>query len=505
MEKRSSRIKRSIKRKRFVWIGAAAILLLSASLAYAAFQSGEDPSAPPSAEAEKPAGEVKEDIPIEEFAEATDEELADQIHYYNEISLSKESIQKSHPIAVNIVNQKAKQKNVKPDLDNPKYRDIVRGEALNLEGKTPKEQKDLSNFAKKTDQYENKITNKRIKELQEKAKKEGLTKKERAELISLLPIKNPGTKLKPEPKDGAKKPSIPSKDPVKTPGKGEQDDKQQGDKPKDGVKDKPQGEKGTKPGEDKEKGTGQDEPQDEGQQDDNDGNQDGTGQDGNDDGQPGNDEEQSGNDDGQSGNDDGQNGNDDGQSGDDDGQNGDTEQPEPTEPPLKTEANGYNRAKAVEYAYKWWNKRNNEEYGYYSRSMGGCYDCWYDCTNFVSQVIKTGGIKERVGRYDWLEYWFYSDEKPSLTWGLAHSFYKHMKDIRKAQNATWPSDLQVGDIISVDFEGDGDINHSVVITKIENGQIYATYHSSDNKDKNITDWLYFYDVYAWKMETVKNN
>ncbi len=37
-------------------------------------------------------------------------------------------------------------------------------------------------------------------------------------------------------------------------------------------------------------------------------------------------------------------------------------------PPLKTEANGYNRAKAVEYAYKWWNKRNNEEYGYYSRS-----------------------------------------------------------------------------------------------------------------------------------------
>ena len=74
-----------------------------------------------------------------------------------------------------------------------------------------------------------------------------------------------------------------------------------------------------------------------------------------------------------------------------------------------------------------------------------------------------------------------------------------------AQNATWPSELQVGDIISVDFEGDGQINHSVVITKIQNGQIFATYHSSDNKDKNITDWLLYYDVFAWKMETVKNN
>src|SRR5690606_8475839 len=147
--------------------------------------------------------------------------------------------------------------------------------------------------------------------------------------------------------------------------------------------------------------------------------------------------------------------------GNNDGQNTGSAEPGSNEPPLKKEANGYDRAKAVEYAYMWWNKRNNEEYGYYSRSMGGCYNCWYDCTNFVSQVIKTGGIKERKGRYDWYDYWFYSDEKPSLTWGLAHSFYKHMKLIRQAQNAEWPSELQVGDIISVDFEGDGDINHSV--------------------------------------------
>jgi|GEM_PF-2819738 len=499
LEKRSSRIKRSTRRKRIAWISAAAVLLLSASLAYAGFNSGEEPSTPPSADAGKAGAEVKAEPALEELAKATDEELVNQIHYYDEISLSKEEIQRSHPTATKIVNQKAKQQNVKPDLDNPRYRELAMEAGLELEGKTPKEQKDLADFVKKVDKYHNKELNKRIKELEKKAKKEGLTEKERAELISLLPIKNPGPALKPEPKKEAeKKPSTPSKEPVKTPGKEEPADKQKGDQPKDGVKENPQGEKGTQPGEDKQKDTGRDEPRDEGQQDDGDGNQDGNGQDGNEDGQTGSEDEQSGSDEGQ-------NGSDDGQGGNEDGQGEDFEQPEPNQPPLKKEANGYDRAKAVEYAYKWWNKRNNEEYGFYSRERGGCYDCWYDCTNFVSQVIKNGGIKERVGRYDWYDYWFYNDDRPALTWSLAHSFYLHMKEVRKAQNGTRPSNLQVGDIISVDFEGDGSINHSVVITKIQNGQIYATYHSSDNKDKNITDWLRYYKVYAWKMETVKNN
>jgi hypothetical protein len=497
LEKRSSRMKRSIKRKRIAWIGATALLLLSASLTYAAFKPGEEAAdATPSAQAEKPAAEGKEEPTVKEIAEASDEELVDEIHYYNEISLSKESIRKNHHIAVKIVDQKAKEQNVKPDLDNPRYREIVKETALDLEGKSPEEQRAIAEFAKEADRYENKANNKRIKELQDKAKKEGLTEKERAELINLLPIKNPGPKLKPEPKGDDQKNSTPPEDKIKTPGKGEKDkpgsdngDSRQDENGTDEQDGKTDGSK-DQPKEEKQKdGSKDDEKQKDGHKDQPDGKQKEKGKDEPQDGeQPGDgsDEDQDGN----------------GQDGDDDG---DKDAEEPAQPPLKTEANGYNRAKAVEYAYKWWNKRNNEEYGYYSRSMGGCYDCWYDCTNFVSQVIKTGGIKERVGRYDWFDYWFYNDDQPSLTWGLAHSFYKHMKSVRQAQNATLPSDLQVGDIISVDFEGDGDIDHSVVITKIQNGQIYATYHSSDNKDKNITDWLLRYDVYAWKMETVKNN
>ena len=110
---------------------------------------------------------------LEELAKATDEELVNQIHYYNEISLSKEEIQRSHPTATKIVNQKAKQQNVKPDLDNPRYRELAMEAGLELEGKTPKEQKDLADFVKKVDKYHNKELNKRIKELEKKSQKRG--------------------------------------------------------------------------------------------------------------------------------------------------------------------------------------------------------------------------------------------------------------------------------------------------------------------------------------------
>ena len=45
----------------------------------------------------------------------------------------------------------------------------------------------------------------------------------------------------------------------------------------------------------------------------------------------------------------------------------------------------------MDYAYKWWNGRNP---AYRSYEL--------DCTNFISQVVKAGGIKAAKGsRWDW--------------------------------------------------------------------------------------------------------
>lgn len=156
----------------------------------------------------------------------------------------------------------------------------------------------------------------------------------------------------------------------------------------------------------------------------------------------------------------------------------------------------YNPFVARDYAYKWWNQRNNKQYGYYSRVSGGCYNCWPDCTNFVSQAIKSGGIEERKTG----SYWYYNDTKPSYAWGVANSFYKHFK--ARAKEAKYFRELSVGDVVNVDFDHDGDIEHSAIITKIDYYDAYVTQHSSDKKDIPISKWLYAgYDVYAWKMAT----
>lgn len=161
----------------------------------------------------------------------------------------------------------------------------------------------------------------------------------------------------------------------------------------------------------------------------------------------------------------------------------------------KTE-NGYNPIAARDYAYQWWNKRNNAEYSYYSRVSGGCENCWPDCTNFVSQAIKAGGIEERRDG----TYWYYSDEKPSYAWGVANSFYKHFKD-RAEQVKNW-RELSVGDVVNIDFDRDGDIEHSAIVTRVGPFDVYVTQHTTDKKDTPISPWLRAgYDVYGWKMST----
>ncbi|MFD1408726.1 amidase domain-containing protein [Kroppenstedtia eburnea] len=497
-EKRKDRKRRS--KAKVIWIsGITATALVVGSLAYAgAFESDKKPTADkPSATEQTQV--AADDLTTEELADMPDKELVDNVSYYNEISASKEQIVQQNQKAIYIVKQKTGNPSIKPNLDDKKFRDHVKAAATNLDQLTPQEKQEVTKLVKDVGKYENKVNNKRIRELTEKAKTKGLTKDERMELINLQPIKNPGSVLKPDkgieepekqqpPKDQPSKEQPPAEQPGDKPGKEQPPAEQPGDKPgkeqppaeqpgdKPGKEQPPAEQPGDKPGKEQPPAEqpgdkpGKEQPPAEQPGDESDQEQPPAEQPGE---QPGKEQPPA-------------------------------EQPKDDQNKLETEKNGYNRKKAVDYAYKWWNKRNNAEYGYYSRVNGGCAACWYDCTNFVSQVIKTGGIKEKVGRYDWYDYWFYNDKQPGLSWAVAHSFYKHMDEVRKPQKADYVSQLKAGDIISVDFEGDGSIDHSVVVTKIKNGRIYATYHTSDNKDKDVTDWLTEYKVYAFKMETVKN-
>lgn len=172
---------------------------------------------------------------------------------------------------------------------------------------------------------------------------------------------------------------------------------------------------------------------------------------------------------------------------------------------LSSYTNGYNPTVARDYAYRWWNSRNNTEFPYY-KNYYGCDACWNDCTNFVSQALYKGGALFWKGLFlTGDNAWYYEDgfmQKPSHSWGGAHNFYNHWR--KRADLAAYDTDLKVGDPVNADFTGDGDIDHTALITKIENGKRLLTQHTTDRKDAPLQKWYDArYVVYGWKMDTAR--
>lgn len=157
---------------------------------------------------------------------------------------------------------------------------------------------------------------------------------------------------------------------------------------------------------------------------------------------------------------------------------------EPASP--EPRATSYNTKAVVTYASNWWNKTNNTDYPYYGEynkqdTSSNKYNsldtnrpgqsnpvrAWNDCTNYVSQCLAAGGVpsikKGVLFPHRSSENWYYSNDKPSHTWGGAQNFYEHWRN--RAGVAASSQSLGVGDAISLDLNQDGDIDHTVIIVE----------------------------------------
>lgn len=189
----------------------------------------------------------------------------------------------------------------------------------------------------------------------------------------------------------------------------------------------------------------------------------------------------------------------------------------------------YEPSYAANYAQWWWNRTNNTLYPYYAQYYGQSTTnndindlppgssgqsnprrAWNDCTNFVSQALQNGGLstikKGILNPAGDPDNWYYSDSKPSHTWGGAHNFYQHFS--KRAGVAATNTVLGVGDAVSIDFNGDGSIDHTIIITKATgtaSNQQYVTYHTVDtNQTKTLK---YFFDnavrVYGYEIDKIQ--
>jgi hypothetical protein len=155
----------------------------------------------------------------------------------------------------------------------------------------------------------------------------------------------------------------------------------------------------------------------------------------------------------------------------------------------------YNRAQAVEYAERWWDSANP-----------AYIEFEVDCSSFVSQCLFAGGAPMNyTGKRDsgwWYKGRYNGQELWSFSWAVAHSLQSSMINSRTGLHAEIrerPDQLELGDVICYDWEGNGRFGHSAIVTaKDANGMPLMNAHTNNSRHRY---WAYK-DSYAWTERTI---
>lgn len=138
----------------------------------------------------------------------------------------------------------------------------------------------------------------------------------------------------------------------------------------------------------------------------------------------------------------------------------------------------YNRAQAVAYANRWWNS-HNPAFAHFPKD---------DCTNYISQCLLAGGAPmSKLG--DKTNGWWYrfgSNPSWSYSWTMAHGLKNYLGSAKsglRGIKVNSPYELQLGDVICYDFDGDGHFQHNSIVVAHDpigapliNTHTYSRYH-----------------------------
>ena len=148
-----------------------------------------------------------------------------------------------------------------------------------------------------------------------------------------------------------------------------------------------------------------------------------------------------------------------------------------------------NRSNVQWYANTYWDNYNSAYRTF--DGHGG------DCTNFVSQAMRHGGWSDDLGWYRSTSNWWYNSSNQTWTWINVGYFFDFTNQSGRGSIAGHVSDLQIGDVLQVDFQSDGVKDHTMVVTAKSGSTIYLTYHSNDTHNKSIWDLTSSYPNATW--------
>ncbi|MDO6632772.1 MULTISPECIES: amidase domain-containing protein [Bacillus cereus group] len=157
---------------------------------------------------------------------------------------------------------------------------------------------------------------------------------------------------------------------------------------------------------------------------------------------------------------------------------------------LNVSSKKLNLEAALVYVNNWWDKRNPD------------YEKWdpNDCMNYVSQILKAGGIEEKVPSYikpsgiDTNKDYWYSKKQgdntftESSTWINVEDFYNFWS---KTQRVIMPNeldimrDVEIGDVIQLQKKAGGRYYHAMFVVNKDSETVYLTGHTNDRQALDI--------------------
>ena len=146
----------------------------------------------------------------------------------------------------------------------------------------------------------------------------------------------------------------------------------------------------------------------------------------------------------------------------------------------------YNRKAAAEYARRWAFSRNPAFYDF--SKLGG------DCTNFASQCIYAGyGVMNFTPVTGW---YYISLNSRAPAWTGVNELYNFLIN----NNGPGPravvvplSEIQVGDIVQIRFQGADTFGHSPVVVRRGRGTpgtVLIAAHTNDSYNRALSTYMY---------------
>ncbi|MEV1063232.1 amidase domain-containing protein [Streptomyces sp. NPDC050263] len=147
------------------------------------------------------------------------------------------------------------------------------------------------------------------------------------------------------------------------------------------------------------------------------------------------------------------------------------------------------------YAEKYWNVYNKDYPDYNGQGAGG------DCTNFVSQSLKAGGWKHVPGYvYDYTK-WFGNADIQSHSFVGVNEWSWFAQNSKRTTSLANVYQMEVGDVLQVDFDRDGSKDHTMIVTSKSGGVPYVTYHSNNTLRRSVASLVASYPTayyYAYR-------